>query len=102
MVERNTETHNCQTLLIHTISLLNEVPSGSKIPEAQKVRGGDAERKATAILASAANALHLFSSVIRLAAAGAAASPTEFSALFEVPPSLPLPTGLVLKGRVWA
>ena len=99
MVERNSETHNCQTLLIHTISLLNEVPSGSKA-SGLEVRDRGTERKASAILASAANALHLFGAVIRLAAEGAAASPAEFSALFEVPPSLPLPTGLVLKGRI--
>ena len=97
MVENNPSTHNCQALLIHTISLLTEVSSAWANGEHGKI-STDEDEKRGAVTAAAANALHMFGYVIRLAAEGAAASPAEFSALFEVPPSLPLPPSLVRQG----
>ena len=97
MVENNPFTHNCQSLLIHTISLLTEVSSAWNSDKLGNI-STDEEGKRATVTAAAANALHMFGMIIRLAAEGAAASPAEFSALFEVPPSLPLPPGLVRQG----
>ena len=93
----NPVTHNCQTLLVHTISLLNDVPLAAAAADPADVRN---------VATAAANALHMVGLIVKAASeeglpssgGGGSEAPTHTYDLFEVPPALPMPEGLVRQG----
>ena len=82
-----------QTLLVHTISLLNEAPAGTR----SSTSGGSA-RLSASTAAAAANAMRMFGLVVT-AVAQQGSSSAYMASLFDLPPSLPVPAGLMHQGE---
>jgi hypothetical protein len=94
----NPTTHNCQNLLVHTISLLNEAAVAAPMEETVAAFHANC----------AANALHMVGLAVKAAADMdwqlqsrrlSSEMLPQIVALFEVPPSLPMPAGLVHQGE---
>ena len=83
-----------QTLLVHTISLLNEAPAGTR----SSTSSGGSARLSAFTAAASANAMHMFGLVVT-AMAQQGSSSSDMAALFDMPPSLPVPAGLMHPGE---
>ena len=84
-----------QTLLVHTISLLNEAPTNGT----RSSSSGGSARLSASTAAAAANAMRMFGLVVT-AVAQQGSSSADMASLFDMPPSLPVPAGLMHQGEI--